>query len=345
MLIIKPITKFNHEELNNFMENKISNLDHKIIISRKFKKNNLSFVLLDDKQIKAICPLSYEKNGISNKKYKQGAFFGISLPGVIISDNLSNKEMRQILSSILVEIDRLCKKNSIKNIKICFSDLINFDLNSLKFQTLSRLLLQFKYLNISMVGNRIDLRKDINILNKSISKGHKAILKNNNYLLKYQGSEKKLNYKSFFNLIRQIRNHQEYIKYLYEFYKNDQLEIVNIYEGKEKIAFAIFTKVNKTVEYFCSKNIYKDKNAHHSLILDVINKYKKDGFSFLNLGVISYGPQLHYIPTKKHINISIFKRGFKGENYPLQIYEKYFSKKTFQEQQNLRIKNFSNLIS
>ena len=345
MIIIKPIAKFNYEELNNFMENKISNLDHKIIVSKKFKKNNLSFVLMDDKQIKAICPLSYEKNGISNKKYKQGTFFGISLPGVIISDNLSSKEIRQILSSILLEIDRLCKKHSIKNIKICFSDLINFDLNSLKFQTLSRLLLQFNYLNISMVGNRIDLRKDINILNKSISKGHKAILKSNNYLLKYQGSEEKLNYKSFFNLIRQVRDNQEYIKYLYEFYKNNQLEIVNVYEGKEKIAFAIFTKVNKTVEYFSSKNIYKDKNVHHSLILDAINKYKKDGFSFLNLGVISYGSQLHYVPSKKHLNISIFKRGFKGENYPLQIYEKYFSKKVFQEQQNIRIKNFSNLIN
>ena len=96
MIIIKPIAKFNYEELNNFMENKISNLDHKIIVSKKFKKNNLSFVLMDDKQIKAICPLSYEKNGILNKKYKQGTFFGISLPGVIISDNLSWEEFSRL---------------------------------------------------------------------------------------------------------------------------------------------------------------------------------------------------------------------------------------------------------
>ena len=76
-----------------------------------------------------------------------------------------------------------------------------------------------------------------------------------------------------------------------------------------------------------------------------MKKYQKEGFDFLNLGVISYGPQLHYIPSKKHLNISVFKRGFKGENYNLTIYEKYFSKKLFNKIQSSRTKNFLKTIN
>ena len=351
MYTIKLITEFEYSELDSFIKNRISNFDHKIFISKNFKKNNFSFVLSKDNEIKAFCPISYEKKLASNKEWKIGTFFGISLPGIIVSDKASIKELRLIISTILKEIDKICLKNSFSHIKICFSDFVNFDLNSLRFQILSRLLLEYHYLNISMIGNRIDLKKDFIILANSISKGHKAILKNSNYSLDYYDNEKKkLNYNNFFSLINlvmpnELSGNQEYITYLYGIYKKNYLEIVDVYDGKEKIAVAVFAKINKTVEYFHSRKINESKNAHHFLILDAIKKYKKQDFNFLNLGVVSYGPQLHYIPSKKHLNVSIFKRGFKGDNYPLVIYEKYFSKNFFEENQRLRIKNFSSLIN
>jgi len=346
MYIIKPINKVNFDQLNDFTKSKISNLDHKIIISKKFTKNNLSFVLFKDNKIKGLCPISYEKHNSKLIKYKAGTFFGISLPGMIISDQLSTKELRDIISTILKEIDKLCKKNSINSIKICFSDFINFDLNSLKSQILNRLLVEFRYLDVSMVGNRINLKKDYEILFNSISKGHKAILKNSKYSIHYYNNSKhKLNYDNFFKIIDQVKENKEYIKYLYEVYKENCLEIVDVYDNKQKIAFAVFSKINKSIEYFSSKSISQNKSAHHFLILDAMKKYQKEGFDFLNLGVISYGPQLHYIPSKKHLNISVFKRGFKGENYNLTIYEKYFSKKLFNKIQSSRTKNFLKTIN
>ena len=346
MYIIKSINKVNFDQLNDFTKDKISNLDHKIIISKNFTKNNLSFVLFKDNEIKGFCPITYEKNNFKLIKYKAGTFFGISLPGIIISDHSSTKELRDIISTILKEIDKLCKKNSISNIKICFSDFINFDLNSSRFQILSRLLLEFQYLNVSMIGNRINLRKDYNILFNSISKGHKSILKNNKYSIHYyDNSKNKLNYDNFFKIISQVKENKEYIKCLYEVYKENCLEIVDVYDNKQKIGFAVFSKINKSIEYFSSKSMSKNKNVHHYLILDAIKKYQKEGFDFLSLGVISYGPQLHYIPSKKHLNISIFKRGFKGENYSLAIYEKFFSKKLFNKIQSFRTKNFLKTIN
>ena len=105
MYIIKPINKVNFDQLNDFTKSKISNLDHKIIISKKFTKNNLSFVLFKVNKIKGLCPISYEKHNSKLIKYKAGTFFGISLPGMIISDQLSTKELRDIISTILKEIE------------------------------------------------------------------------------------------------------------------------------------------------------------------------------------------------------------------------------------------------
>ena len=57
------------------------------------------------------------------------------------------------------------------------------------------------------------------------------------------------------------------------------------------------------------------------------------------------GKNCNFIPSKKHLNISIFKRGFKGENYSLAIYEKFFSKKLFNKIQSFRTKNFLKTIN
>ena len=120
MYTIKLITEFEYSELDSFIKNRISNFDHKIFISKNFKKNNFSFVLSKDNEIKAFCPISYEKKLASNKEWKIGTFFGISLPGIIVSDKASIKELRLIISTILKEIDKICLKNSFSHIKICF---------------------------------------------------------------------------------------------------------------------------------------------------------------------------------------------------------------------------------
>ena len=81
------------------------------------------------------------------------------------------------------------------------------------------------------------------------------------------------------------------------------------------------------------------------MIYEAIKKYKNDRYNYLDLGVISYGPQLHYLPSKKNFNISVFKRGFKGKNYPFVIFEKFYSKKIFKDLQTERLENFTNQLN
>lgn len=346
MYNIKSIFDLDFIELENFIKDKISNLNHIIIILKSFKKNNLSFALLNENKIKAICPFHYEIDYSNKKKRKQGTLFGISLPGLIVSDEIDSKEMRSIVLETLNEIDRLSLKHSLSKVEICFSDFINFDLKSEKFKILYRLLMEYKYLDISLIGNRIDLSRDLDVTLQSMSKGHKAIIKKNKYnFIFYNFENKKLDFKIFCRLAEGLTDHKTYAPFFYEIYKKNLFDIVEVFDKDKKIAYAGFCKINNIVEYFISKVIDKRINTHHTMIYEAIKKYKSEGYKFLHLGVVSYGPSLHYIPSKKALNISIFKRGFKGTNYPLTIFEKYFSKEHFKNDQSLRIKNFSNIIN
>ena len=279
MYIIKPISKFNYEELNNFMENKISNLGHKIAISKNLKKNNLSFVLLSENKIKAFCPMFFENKFSNKKKWKQGSLFGLSLPGLIISNNIDSKEFRKIVSLVLNEIDKLSLKHSISKIQICFSDLVNFDLESEKNQILYRLLLEYKYLNISLTGNRIDLKKDINIIAKSMSKGHKSIISKNKYkVLFYNYESKKLSFEIFLNLVEKLVDYEDQVPLLFEMYNKCILEFAEVFNKETKVAYGVFCKINNTVEYYVSKSINQDIDCHHTMIYEAIKKYKNDRY-------------------------------------------------------------------
>ena len=346
MYEIKSIFDLDFIELENFIKNKISNLNHRIIILKSLKKNNLSFVLFKDSKIKAVCPFHYETENSNKKKRKQGTLFGTSLPGLIISDEIDLKETRSVVLEILNEIDRLSLKHALSKIKICFSDFINFDLKSEKFKILYRLLVEYKYLDISLIGNRIDLSKDSNVIYQSISKGHKAIIKKNKYnFIFYNFESKKLDFKNFCKLAEELVDYKSYMPFFYEIYKKNLFDFVEVFDKNKKIAYAGFCKINNVAEYFISKVIDKRIDTHHTMIYEAIKKYKSEGYQFLDLGVVSYGPSLHYIPSKKVLNISIFKRGFKGINYPLTIFEKYFSKEHFKYDQSLRVKNFLNIIN
>ena len=238
-----------------------------------------------------------------------------------MSNDIENKEFRTIVSLILDEIDKLSLKNSISKLKICFSDLVNFDLESKRFQILHRLLLEYKYLNTSLTGNRIDLRKDMNVIIKSISKGHKSIINKNKYnVLFYDYESKKISFETFRNLTQELVDHEDLLPLLYEMYNNCTFEFAEVFNERKKIGYGAFCKINNTVEYFISKRIIATINSHHVMVYEAIKKYKNDKYNYLDLGVVSYGPQLHYLPSKKNFDISIFKRGFKGDNYPFVIF-------------------------
>ena len=76
MLNIAELSKIKVDDLSKFISSKISSLDHQILLLEYKSKNNLSFGIFENKNLIAVCPVSYEKK----ENYNIGTFFNISLP-------------------------------------------------------------------------------------------------------------------------------------------------------------------------------------------------------------------------------------------------------------------------
>jgi len=340
MLNIAELSKIRIDDLSKFISSKISSLDHQILLLEYKNKNNLSFGIFENKNLVAICPVSYEKK----ENYNIGTFFNISLPGPLINSDVNEKKFKEILNFILDKIDDLCIKNNIAKIKINFFDLLPSGMNDNKFYYLEELLHQYNYISFSLIGSRLHLKKDMKLLENNISKGHKAIIKKEKKIYKFLSFvNHKINFEDFDKLVKNYIDFSEYSSYLFKLYCNNQIDLIYDNTNDKLFLSGVFVKVNKTVEYFLAINSDIGGN-HHSLIHNSINYYKKIGFEYMNLGVINYNSTPWFIVDKKKENISIFKRGFGGDRYGLNIYGKYYSKESFINDNDNYSKNYLKLM-
>jgi len=301
----------------NLIKNKISNLDHEIILSNK--NISSSFLIFENKQLLALVPLNFE---IDKTGYKYGKFFNLSIPGPIFSDDISNKKFKKIIKLILEELNAKCIKEKAKSIKINFSDSINYNTNSQKFFILLENLIKENFTNKSFLGLRINLKDEINELLKKISKGHKSEIKkqsNKKYYFKNY-TEGKLKLNEFKEMLTDQIGNKEYIEPMYEMYKKNKVLIV--YENKIRNFSCIFSLTDETVGYLVDNDTATN---HHSLIYESIKHFKNfNRIKYINFGVIGnlYNTDINF--TKKKENISTFKKGFGGEKYLLSVFEKKY---------------------
>ena len=347
---IKLLKEIDSKLLKVFLNRKISKIEHKIILEGNNLKNNLTFGLLENDKILAICPFTYESVKRKDKKYKIASFYGISLPSLLVSEDINLKEFRLLINIFLQEVEKICLEEKVDYLKLSFSELVDFNLHSEKYQILQRLLIENQYLDVSLIGNRVDLKNNKNLIN-TFSKGHKAIIKKLNYKIKILKNDEK-SFNDHLKDINKIKHYDPHFLYSNKYKKDfrkyqkkgalDILEVLD--ENNKRIAYGVFTKIKNTIEYYISKNFGENKNAHHALVSGAMHYYQNKGFTYFDLGVIFYGPSLHFSPDEKKINISIFKRGFKGDNYPIIIYEKYFSKDFFLGSQSVKNKEFTKIF-
>lgn len=297
----------------------ISNFRHDLILS-DFSKENQSFIITENNKLIAIVPLNFIT---TNDKKKVGTYYGLSIPGPLFLENLSLKKYKKILKLIFLKIDEKCAHEKICEIKINFSDLINFNTGSQKYFILLELLSHHKYENKSLLASRINLNETYDIISKNFTKGHKSEtkkFKNNSYSFEnYQDNKIEIN--EFYKILsdNEIRHIDAIIKPLYNHYKNNNIYIA--YSTNKKFA-AMFVIAGNTVEYFISSNKLSNQ---HSLIVWVIKFFKLiKKLQYLNLGIINSLENKDLNHNEKKNNIALFKKGFGGEKYMISIFKKKY---------------------
>lgn len=320
MKIINQINfKENYEiNLRSFLNNKISDIHHEIILFGK-KKGNQNFAIFENNNLLGVFPFHIEKN---HENTLQATYFNLSLPGPIFNQNLELKKFKKILRLSLDEIEKKCLLNKVKTVKINFSDLINYETGSQKYYTLLEILSDYNYTNKSFIGLRLNLHRNYEEILSFFSKGHKSEIKRQSKLrYLFESSEHNIvRYEDFKIMLKNQVDYDEYFEPLYEMYLQNKIFLV--YSSDKKFFFSLFSVAGETVEYFVSK---LDSNNDHSLIANSIKYFKLNKkLKYLNLGIINYLENSSLRNSNKKKNISTFKKGFGGEKYLLSIFEKKY---------------------
>ncbi len=309
--------------------------------------DNLSFVLREDGRPLAICPVYIENKEMDGVKFRVGSFFGLSLPGPVMMDNnVGEKHAKKIRSMAFEQVCNVAKHSCIDKIIFNITSEQLFADNMLpRFNELAR----YDYLDVSLKMLAIDLRKSMEDLWKDLSKGHRSLLKkaigtgNCEFI---NAGNRNAGFEEFSGSILPVTKvGDKQLKYLFDLFNEKALEICNYKRDGLLCGSAIFLKYKNTVQYFAAERMTEDDSpVHHLIIWECINKYKREGYDFFDLGVFSYSSQLNYLTTDKTHAIGVFKRGFGGEVHPFYLGEKYFSRDCFEKEYLSRISRYKETI-
>lgn len=310
---------FELSKLKNKILSQVSSIYHEMILFED-AKNKDSFLVLENEKVIAVVPLYFEK--ILKTQILVGSYLNLSIPGPIILENLNDKKFKRLIGLILEEIDLRSIKHGIKNLKINFSDTILHQVGSQKYFSLLEKLSAHNFKNFFSIGLRIDLKKNLKVILKNFSKGHKSEIKKQfyqeYYFLNYD--KKKIEYKEFKSFFDQSKRNNNDIKMLHHLYKKNKIYTAFLKSEKKNFFCGLFTMAGNTVEYFFSK----PSSNHHSLIIAAITFFKKIKFlEFLNFGVVNTLDNFDLLSKKKN-NIALFKKGFGGEKFKYMFFEKEY---------------------
>ena len=282
ILHIKNSQDIDKKKFYNFLNNRISNIDHELIIFDK-QLGDQNFIITEAENLEAIVPVNFE---LDNNNELRGSLFGMSIPGPIFAENLGIKKFKNNFILCIEEIDKKCLQNRVRHISINFTDTIKMNTSSQEYMTMLEILTRYKFLNKCFIASRLNLNQTIDEIISNCSKGHKSEIKkqfNINYIFEtYQ--DNKLEYDEFSKLIgsNAIKG---YDVFLYNLYLEKKIYMT--YEITNNRSFcAIFSIAGETAEYLIDT---ASSSNHHSLIISAVNFFKSFGkFKYLNLGVINY---------------------------------------------------------
>jgi hypothetical protein len=198
-------------------------------------------------------------------------------------------------------------------------------------------LVQYGYLDSSIVTQIVDLKKDQeelwadlrnsykSLINKSDQTYETIIIDHKKPDFEIHEAYRLLHHKSAGGVTRPM----ETFNLQFEMLKEDEAMLVAIKFNGAFISFAYFLHSKKTAFYGSESDdpdIEVPVPFGPLMQWKAIAYYKTRGFDYLELGKQQFSPQIFHHPSKKHITISFYKRGFGGKMFPLFTGIKYYSK-------------------
>lgn len=304
-------------------------LDYSVIYHQA---QSLSFMVTENSQVLAICPLLLKDN----------EFIMFWSPAFA---DLPDKKKEKVINFAFEHIDRFALEN-----KVSRASFMLYPLSFPKYNYLMR----HGYIDISLNTQVIDLTQDIKAIHGAMRKGHDYDTDRGLKSLDISIFDKD-------NIIR-----QDFDNYCFLHHKDAgkitrpqvtfDMQYWWILEGnaillgaklKDKfVGFSYIFTYNDKAYYgsACSDPEMPNLPVGHTLNWKAIEWLKAHGFEYYELGWQQYGVLPYDFPSKKEVEISFFKRGFGGFTIPLFRGEKYYGKDYYLKVNLERVRNYAEIF-
>ena len=281
--------------------------------------SSLSFMVMENKQILAICPLILKDNEFD--LFWSPAFA-----------NMPDKKKERVIDFTFEQVDRLASENKVKR--------ASFMIYPLSFPKYNYLMKQ-GYSDTSINTQVIDLRQDLKVIHGAMRKGHDYDtdrgLKQLGVVIWNKDNITKAIFDDYCNLHHKdsgrVTRPQITFDIQFDWIKQGNAILLGALPNPptfldEFLGFSyIFTYKNKAnYGSACSDPEYSGLPIGHALTWKTIEWLKEHGFEYYELGWQQYGNQPYDFPSKKELEISFFKRGFGGYSVSLYRGGKYYDK-------------------
>ncbi|MBN1353735.1 MAG: GNAT family N-acetyltransferase [Candidatus Omnitrophica bacterium] len=297
-------------------------------ITRENFISDASFLITKDNKPVSICPLIME-SGRYGKQFSVKNGHLMRAPA--FEATLSFKERKKIEKAVFLHIEELARAEEVLLHRALIDPMLIIDQ-----RFYCNYLSEFSYVDCSILTNIIDLKLPEQTLWGNLRKSYRPLIKGETkkyevMFLDFKNISERL-FAEFENLYflasgKHVYSRQEWA-ILCELVRQDKGMLTVAKTGNKAIGGAYFNHDSGKAYYSLGANhpqYEKNYFIGHRLIWEAITYYISRGFRWLELGWQFYPEQLLEKPSEKEINISYFKRGFGGMNFPLHRGIRFFN--------------------
>ncbi len=320
-----------YKEWNNFISSENLNLWP---YTREFqcqcglkKIKDLSFVIIENGNVLAICPLYLSSKGQYNEFSDDSGY----LRSPLVSFGLSEKKRGKIYDYIFTTIDTLAYDYKVAKSMYMFDPQPDYRYYNI--------FLIYNYINTSLLTQIIDLSKTEEELRVDLRKSYKSLINKglktyNFYVMTKDNADYEIHEQYRITHIkaagRETRSKETFDLQFEQLKAGQATLLCALFEDN----FVQFNYFNHYYNYVYYASAADDPNFSiackvpigHGIIAYAIKHFKQINYKYFELGWQYYGNQLFDYPSEKEKLISYFKRGCGGSLYPLYRGIKYYDK-------------------
>ncbi len=297
----------------------------------RYCSKSLSFFVEDDSGVLAVVPLFLEKRSELGDENHYEFSYGGRRYGITpaLRNDLSEQRREKVIKYIFEHLDGLALENNVT--RSCFR-ITMLAPKKPKFNWM----MKYGYFDAPVNTQLIDLTLPLDQLWSALRKGHKYDVNRGKKFYQIHVFSKENPDKEAFEQYRllhhkasgRVTRGRETFDLMYDWLVSGEGVLFGVSKDDKFVGFS-YVNVYKETAYYSSASddpeFVTKIPISHVIQWEIIAWLKQNGYKTYEIGLQQFGPQFFDVPSPKHLQISLFKRGFGGRTAPIFHGIKYYN--------------------